>query len=340
MEGKSTRKYQKAEFPNSEVNSKTILTGIRGLNNSGKIYVSGIYQSAAGVNNGFIYKGDLSGKGNWYVLNYPEAKDRRVTGTSFYGPNSGPKNKDGQETVQAVGSYTIKDSGDKTFGCLYQGTLEGAGRWTTLIPNSKEKVIGTIAHSTMGGLVVGNYSVKTIDEAKKSVILKRAFLYDIETDKYFKIKIPNSLGTTAYGIWQHDKHSYLICGGYSADIKGKIVTYGYVVEFNKSEMCFKQFKKYEYENNASVTHFNGISSDGKTGYNLTGDAITTLIGPKDPQPIQVAFFANIKEFGKDATWEVIEYPKAKTTSGNSVYLNVVVGVYVDDKGKENSYISS
>jgi hypothetical protein len=347
-----TRTYQNVEPPIAQPGSQTFLTGIRGVTgDKEKMYISGVYRDPKKVNNGFIYDGDLKGKGTWYMLNYPSGDTRTVTGTSLYGPSNWKTicEHDKQITaIQTVGNYTTKEAGEKTFGCLYQGTLKGDGKWFTLIPPSKEKIIGVIAHSVMGCLIVGNYDVEFIKKSKKakvakSVTLPRAFIYDIEHNRYYKIKVPDSISATAYGVWQDDADNYTICGGYTRLLRTKTgkkpVTYGYIVKFNKKELNFSYFKSYQFEEYSSSTHFNGITSDGKQGYNLTGDAVTRLLGPKHPKPIVVAFFAHINDITKDPNWEIISYPNSKTTSGNSVYQKTIVGIYTDSKENENAYIS-
>ena len=337
-----SREYRKFNYPDSVKGAETFVTGIRKVNCSNSVYISGVYRPPCEGSSGLVYKGDLCGKGKWYQFNYPSDKCRKVTGTSFYGPNNGP---DG--TVQVVGSYNTKEAGETPLGLLYEGDLKGCGEWTTIIPPSTKKVIGTIVHSTHGGLAVGNYEVEYYEKNRcekecKKIKEARAFIYDIECKKFYKIKIPCSTSVTAYGIWHNGCDSYTICGGYASSVYGqdKPISYGYIVEFDKKKLCFQNFRSYQFQDCASVTHFNGITSDGKDGYNLTGDAVTTLLGPKHPKPVEVAFFAHVKSLCKDADWEVISYPCSKVIFGNSVYEKTVIGVYTSQHDNLNSYIAS
>jgi len=325
------RNYQKVEYPTSDVGSKTVLTGVQKIEGSEKIYIAGTYTKPDGINSGFVYKGNLSGKGNWYILNYPDGKDRKVSSTSISGINFVSADKDeNKDVIRAIGTYTVKESNDKVLGFLYQGTLDGTGKWTTLVPEFKRKITETSARGVIGGFVVGNYKVRVIKN-NESIISSRAFLYDIDLDKYYKIKIPHSDNTTAHGIWQGSKVSYLICGSFQTR-KDKSAILGYIVEFNKNEMCFKQLKSYKFSEEAKLTAFNSIVSDEKDGYNLIGNAI-------DKDNVIIAFIANIKGAGKDIVWETVSYPKSESTIINGICSNIFVGVY-QDKNKTHAYIST
>ena len=75
-----------------------------------------------------------------------------------------------------------------------------------------------------------------------------------------------------------------------------------------------------------ITHFDGITSDGHGGYNLTGDQLS--VG----EQTEGGFFANIRRdkcgrFKRDAYWEPIQVPNQLITSGNSVDRKIVIGVY-------------
>lgn len=318
------RGYITLDYPNA---GNTFLTGIRGVNGEHKVYISGTYTLPDSTSpNGFIYKGRISGhKARWYRLNYPSSTGMTVTGTALYGPNNGDKSG----TIQAVGNYTTQETGTITIGCLYEGPLDGSGKWTTLIPTSGEPVINTIVHSTMGGLVVGNYDTR--------LIAGKAFLYDIKTQTYYDLTHPNAKSITCYGIVHNYKDSYTVCGGYTDINAGAKSTYGYIAHWDNKTHTLSAFRSYVYDNDPSkalVTHFNGITPDGKKGYNLTGvwrgSGVTS-----EPS----AFFAHVNKLGESATWESIVYPNQKVTTGNSVYRNTVIGIYTDSKGGINGYVS-
>ena len=319
-----TRAYSTINYPNA---GNTFLTGIRGVNDEHKVYISGTYTLPdSTVPSGFIYKGRISGhKATWYPLNYPPSTGITVTGTALYGPNNGDK----PETIQAVGNYTTQETGAFTIGCLYEGPLDGSGKWTTLIPTSSDPVINTIAHSTMGGLIVGNYDTR--------LIAGKAFLYDIKTRTYYDLTRPNAKSMTCYGIVHNHKDSYTVCGGYTDINAGTKSTYGYIAHWDNKTHTLSAFRSYVYDNDpakALVTHFNGITSDGKKGYNLTGDWNGSGVASGSP-----AFFAHVSKLGESATWESIAYPGHRVTSGNSVYQDAVIGVYTDSKGVVNGYVS-
>jgi len=308
----------------STVRGKTLLTGIRGIKDTDDVYISGFYKSPNDLQIiAFVYAGDLYGDGIWHQLNYPGSENK----TNLYGPNNGKK----KNHIQVVGNYTNKESGNSTIGCLYDGHLDGSGKWTTIVPESSEQVLNTICHSTMGGLIVGNYDT--------NLKVGKAFIYDIDTKKYFNITKPRAKSVTAYGIWHNICSSYTICGGFSNLKEGEIDT-AYLVDYDNHTHTFCNWREYSYGNNHTfVTHFDGITSDGNGGYNLTGDWKSLDNGT------DFAFFANVKRhrckksFTK-ATWESLSYPGQPITSGNSVYKDIVIGVYTSpDNENVNGYVS-
>ncbi len=320
------RKYYTFNYPSSQEGGKTLLTGIREVKNSkNKYYISGFYTCPNGTCvQSFIYKGRLSGKGSWHVLNYPSSSGVTVTSTNLYGPNNGTKSN-----IQVVGNYTTEETDTSTIGCLYEGPLDGSGTWTTLIPTSTQPVLNTIAHSTMGNLVVGNYDTQ-LDEGK-------AFIYDIETHQYYDIIKPGAVSITAYGIWHNGGSSYTICGGYSnADTESGIDS-GYLVDWNRKKHTFSNWRSYNYKNDpvmAVITHFDGITSDGHGGYNLTGDWASARNG------IEGGFFCHVPKHNKEAKWSPVSFPNQIGTSGNSVAKKAVIGVYTAAEDNSiNGFIS-
>jgi len=316
-------KYYTFNYPSATPGGATLLTGIRGIkHHPGEVYISGFYVFPGGVPViPFVYKGTYLGEGSWNVLNYPSSPGITVTSTNLYGPNNGS-----ESTLQVVGNYKTQETGAATLGCLYEGSLDGSGTWTTLIPSSSEPVLNTIAHSTMGGLVVGNYD--TAD------LVGRAFIYDIQRSLYHEIIKTGAKGITAYGIWYNKDHSYTICGGYS-DVDGSLsIGSAYLVDWNNATLTLSNWRTYAYGNDpagAIITHFDGITGSGCGGYNLTGDWLSI-------DRVERAFFCEIEK-GK-ARWSLVSYPGLTTTSGNSVYKKTVIGSYMSEIDETiNGYIS-
>lgn len=330
------RVYQTFNYPNAAPGSKTLLTGIRQvkcsscpsrLSRQPKVYISGFYE-VGNQTITFVYKGDLNGKGKWYPLNFPSSPGSTVKSTNLYGPNNGEG-----KNIQVVGNYSTLEQSGQTFGCLYQGPLDGSGSWTKLVPpfgSSSNPVINTIAHSTNGGLVVGNYDTRLIQG--------KAFIYNIATQQYIDLAIPNAKSQTAYGIWQNFKHCYTICGSYSPFGSGlSNLSIAYLVDWDDKTKHFSNLRSYYYQNdpNNIITHFDGISG-GSTGYYLTGDAV-------DAKSLPHAFFAKV-DWNGSATWSEVAFPGSPLTSGNSVLKNVVIGVYdasqlSGNQGQINGYLS-
>lgn len=342
---KKERSYHTFNYPDSLPGSKTLLTGIReNAENEDEVFITGFYEPQGDPSDviSFVYKGDLSGNGSWFTLNYPSSPGVTVKTTNLYGPDSEDltncschsKKHHPKSSFRVVGNYTTVEVGTAAFGCLYEGPLDGSGTWTTLLPTSDEPVLNTIAHSTINGLVVGNYDT--------TLITGKAFIYDIKKKKYYDIVKPGAQSITAYGIWYNDdSDTYTICGGYTEIGVGVTKNQGYMVDWDNRIHEFSNWKSFSYGNDpvkSLVTHFDGITSDESGGYNLTGDRLE--FGAAN----EVGFFANVKrkENGKfsEAKWESISFPGSSVTSGNSVYKKVVIGVYVEpDILGVNGYIS-
>ena len=319
------RDYSTFDFPSQIEGSKTLLTGIRRVDsNHDKVYISGFYkcpEEACVVP--FVYKGHLDGDGVWSILNFPSSDGVTVVATNLYGPNNG---KDGD--IRVVGNYTTEETGEATLGCLYEGPLDGTGKWTTLIPTSTSPVLNTIAHSTHGNFVVGNYDTQ-IDEGK-------AFIYDLKHEVYYEIVKENALSITAYGIWHNGGHFYTICGGFSDVDAIDNFESGYLVDWDSKHKRLSNWRTFNYNNDpehAHITHFDGITTDKKGGYYLTGDWINLVEG-------QNGFFCHVKKDATVGIWSNITYPGAEVTSGNSVYKKVVIGVYAEEADDSvHGYIS-
>ena len=298
--------------------SSTYITGVRGINDgSDDVYITGLYQeSSSSLFSALIYTGLINGNGSWEELSYPGVNGETVTSTSFYGPDN-----NGFDNLTVVGCYTTEESGTQQLGLMYQGPVTGGGNWTTL--NPPQDVIGiiaenTIAHSTMGGLIVGNSTDFTG--------VSKGFIYNIDDQSYQNINLPgHSAGVTAYGIWYNGSTNYTIAGGYS-DLNESGFDVAYLIDYDSTTRLFSNFESYSYNNQPSVTvlsHFEGITTDGGTGYNLAADVESSYL--------TTAFVHvnrnSLGDFNPVATWTDISYPNAQITSANTVYQNSILGVY-------------
>ena len=132
---------------------------------------------------------------SWRVYPWPGAET-----TSVYGPDNL-----GNGRLRLVGSQRVADDGSSNGGVavqvrgfLFQGTtadLTNAGNYRTI---SYPGAQFTYAHSTMGGLVVGNADGP---EANLPLGPGHAFLYDIAQDRLLPdIVYPGATSTTCQSV--------------------------------------------------------------------------------------------------------------------------------------------
>lgn len=311
--------------PNTSNVSFPGVSGVRQVeSNPNQVYVTGVYVQYGG-NHAFLYQGPVTGGGGCSEFNFPSdpQNGRTVTSTSLYGPDN---NGFGQVTV--VGSYTTLESGPiAQQGLLYQGAPDGStiAGYKTLYPTSlvsgNESIINTLGHSTMGGIVVGNYDT--------SLSTGKAFIYNIVTESYFQLLKPGvpSASITAYGIWYNGGTSYTITGGYS-DVNADGMDIGFIADWDATApTVMTNFTTLNYNNlpaSAVMTHFEGITGDGVGGYNLAGDW-------NYPNQKTTPSFAHISRNSDGtfatATWIGFGYyPGASWTSANTIYKNYILGL--------------
>jgi len=324
--------YIPFDYPQAAGGS-TFLTGVRGVaaGPSDQVYISGVYTpSGTSATQGLMYQGSITANtGTWYTLNYPGVVGETITSTALYGPNNLGTG------VRAVGSYKTS-AGNADIGVMYEGPVNGVGgTWTSLsFPDS----INTIAHSTYGNLVVGNYDTQ-LDEGK-------GFVYNVSENIFRTLEFNGITPTswTAYGIVQNANGSYTIAGGFSLGQSVTGLDEGYIVDYDPVTNLTSHFRAYNYGGHpvtSVISHFDGITSDGRGGFNLTGDWVGAGEAGNG-----LGFFAHVGRVAdggfSDATWVPIAYPAADigATSGNTVYENYVLGVYLEPGGTFRGYIAT
>jgi len=336
-----------------------VVTGVRGTTD-GNVILTGAH--ATGTDDDalpFLYEGPLTSAAegpNFSVLNPPFPG--RIQTATFYGPDTNFFNPDtipaGQ--VRAVGSYQTMTTppggnpGVVNHGMIYLGPVSGAGgSWTSIdVPADGSDTVGgvrgcppappgcfvmdTIAHSTMGDLVVGNYDLNP-----GHGVSGNAFIYNISTHQWTLLQLGGSLasGTTLYGIWQNGgpgSPDYTLAGGSSAHGSSPGGNQrAFLMNYNERTGTFGKPAYYSYGNAPALfTHFDGITAV-PGGFNLV--AISSA------QASSMAFVpvtGRHKAFGR-ATWYPIPVGTSPLCSGdcsmvtgNTVFQNQVMGLYVSD----------
>ncbi len=308
--------YITLNIPSSYSQNATILTGIRAVDNSNDVYISGTSLSPNNPTSSHIYKGSISGDGTWNLLNY---KGNSSYYSTIYGPNSLP---DGN--IQAAGSYSLA-AGAQQYGFLYQGSLDGSGSWTDLNLQSiaASTVKDVFAHSTMGGLLVGAYSLASSSHRAG------AFIYDIEHDWYDNLVYNDAASITAYGIWHNSGTSYTIAGGVSTPQPRS-----FTVNWDSSSRTASDWQLFSYSNDllySFESHFEGITAS-HNGYNLCG-----VSGDAKHKNAYTSF---VKLDNSDQSlWVDFAYPGKSLTTCTTVYENNLLGVYIDNQSL-NGFIAT
>jgi hypothetical protein len=332
-----------------------IVTGVRGTT-GGDVIVTGSHAKADNTKDTlpFLYQGPLTSRGEdsgFHALTPPF--ENFETGT-FYGPDTSTFNPDtipaGQ--VRAVGSYRNGD-GVLNHGMIYLGPVSGGGTWTPIdvpadgsntirgvraCPSGQPgcRVMDTIAHSTMGNLVVGNYDLNL-----GNGVSGNAFIYNMTTRQWTLLQLGGSLasGTTLYGIWQNGgpgSPNYTLAGGSSAYSPGGVQR-AFLMNYNEHTGQFGLPRFYSYGNApALLTHFDGITAV-PGGFNLA----TISTAQKSSMAFIPAIGRNWPVFGR-ATWYPINVARSKLctappaagcsmVTANTVYQNQVMGLYVQQQ---------
>lgn len=275
----------------------TTVTGIRGDNMTGNYSITG-----SGGDTGGLLFGLTGSTVSPFPMatangsNYPNAISSTPYGPSF-GSSTG--------ILRVVGSF-ITSAYPYDLGYLFDAAAASGSQPTTLRYPDGSSTLYTIAHSTFGNQVVGNYDTR--------LATGNAFIYNIPTGTFTTNNKPGAISTTAYGVYGNR-----IAGGYGENSgPGPVpipTEHGYI--YNQVTNVFTRYDA----PNSVLTHFEGITGGGRANtYNLVADSIGT-----DGKPHAWAVAVDAAGI---ATWTELSVPGADVTSANSTYGGQVIGVYV------------
>jgi hypothetical protein len=327
-----------------------VVTGVRGTAH-GKVVLTGGAATGSGTQNDpFLYQGRLTSGAAGADVSVLDPPFPGVTSATFYGPDTHSFNPrfipDGE--VRAVGSYTSSSSpaGVVNQGMIYLGPVNGShGSWTSAdvpadgahtaghvraCPRARATcfVMDTIAHSTMGDLVVGNYDLNPAVHG--GVISANAFIYNLTRHQWTLLRLGGSMSsqTTLYGIWQDGGDAsprYTLAGGSRASGHKR----AFLMNYDERTGRFGTPKYFSFGHGPTlVTHFEGITAV-PGGFNL--------VAGSSAQASSMAFIpANARggRFGT-ARWHPVNVAGSplcaagcSLVTGNTVYENDVMGLFL------------
>jgi hypothetical protein len=340
-----------------------VVTGVRGTGN-GSVILTGSAPTGSGAQTApILFRGSLSRAAARPPVSVLTPRFPGVTSATFYGPNTHFFNPASIPSgrVRAVGSYQSSSApaGVLNQGMIYLGPVSGSGgSWTSInvpahgahtsghvraCPRRRTHcfVMDTIAHSTMGNVVVGNYDLSPA--VPGGVASGNAFIYNLTRRRWTLLRLGGSMAslTTLYGIWQDGgagSPRYTLAGG-SSDRGNQRA---FLMNYNERTGTFGKPKYFTYGNAPALfTHFDGITAV-RGGFNLV--AISSA------QAASMAFIpvkAHGRRFGT-ARWHPVRVARSQIcagncskVTGNTVYRNHVMGIYVKTgSGGINSYLAT
>jgi hypothetical protein len=334
----------------SILKSGDIVTGVRRTTNGNVILTGSALTGNGALTAPFLYRGRLTSAAAGATVSVLTPSLPDVTSATFYGPDTHTFNPTAipRGQVRAVGSYQSSSApaGVLNQGMIYLGPLTGrGGSWTSIdVPANGAHTVGhvracprarvncfvmdTIAHSTMGDLVVGNYDLNPT--VAGGLASGNGFIYNMARHQWTLLRLGRSLSSksTLYGIWQNGgdrSPNYTLAGGSSA----RGTQRAFLMNYNERTGTFGRPKYFSYGNAPALfTHFDGITAM-PGGFNLV--AISSA------QAASVAFIpvnARRGSFGR-ATWYPVRVARSplcpggcSIVTGNTVYRNHVMGLYV------------
>jgi hypothetical protein len=326
-----------------------VTTGVRGAANGNVVLTGSAVIGAGPATAPSLYQGSLRSAAGATVSALAPTFPGETTAT-FYGPDTHRFNPasipSGQ--VRAVGSYqsSAAPAGVLNQGMIYLGPVSGpGGTWTSInVPADGTDTTGgvracpparagcfvmdTIAHSTMGNLVVGNYDLNP--SVPGGLVSGNGFIYNLTSHEWTLLDLGGSLSSasTIYGIWQDGGPGspiYTLAGGSSANRFQQ----GFLMNYDERTGHFGMPKYFSYGNFPSLaTHFEGITAV-PGGFHV--------VALSSAQPVSMAFIPASPRFGVFGTarWFPVNVAASSLcsggcpiTTGNTVYRNQVMGLYV------------
>src|ERR1017187_6226035 len=211
-------------FISSILRTGNVVTGVRGTTNRNVVLTGSAAIGTGAQTDPFLFQGSLRRAAGAAVSvltpSFPDVTTATFYGpdTRFFNPTTIPRGR-----VRAVGSYQSSSApaGVLNQGMIFLGRVSGSGgSWTSIdVPANGAHTVGhvracpkrrvrcfvmdTIAHSTMGNLVVGNYDLNPT--VRGGVASGNAFIYNMTRHQWTLLHLGGSLSsvTTLYGIWQN-----------------------------------------------------------------------------------------------------------------------------------------
>jgi hypothetical protein len=283
---------------------------------------------------GLLYRGTIDGEsGTSNTFLYPMS-----IATSVYGPDNL-----GAGNLRMVGTYRNADfmtAPVTVNGFLFEGTTADLGTPGNFVTVNHPDAQFNYLHSTMGGLIVGNYdNINDHGLGGEPLGPGHAYIYDIDNDTFTAIVFPGAVSNTAYGIWHNGGTKFTIVGGYSFDVvnnfddQNRPIGTAYMVDYDTATGLFTNWTSFNYPNGTNfVTHFEGISSVEKGVYTLNADSVQA----GSTAPVQGSWITvrrNADGSFSTPVWVDLNFtgldPATNPTSSNSVWGNTVVGVVFD-----------
>lgn len=308
-----------------------IVTGVRGWEGAQVVLTGTVVTEVGGdkVETAMIYCGDLvpTDPAGIFKLE-PQFVEGPTASSTFYGPDTWVFNPAlGEGNIRAVGTCTFDKGEARNHGMVYHGPPDGTGgSWN--LTNMPDDVAGgvvwnTVPHSTMGELIVGNYDLKDHPGSAN------AYIHDGTTSPWQRVALEGLEIVTFYGIWQNGPGGmvYTICGGAK---DGLGINQGLLVDYDAATRTFSNQRLYRNPDNAVViTHFEGITLAANGAYNLAA------------MSDDAALLASVRRladgsFG-EAIWSAPFTMDGETTTGNTVYQDVVMGVFQKSGSQIQSY---